>query len=62
MRYPAFRQQGLPCGSGAIESGAKHLVQLRLKRAGQRWSRPGAQASLALRAHLLSDRPLPLAS
>jgi hypothetical protein len=59
MQYPLFRRQGLPVGSGAVESGAKHVVQLRLKRAGQRWSRDGAQAILALRAHLLSDRPLP---
>lgn len=36
MQYPAFRRQGLPCGSGAVESGAKHVVQLRMKRAGQR--------------------------
>jgi hypothetical protein len=62
MHYPTFRRQGLPCGSGAVESGAKHVVQLRMKRAGQRWSRPGAQAILALRAHLLSDRPLPTAA
>jgi len=60
MQYPAFRRQGLPCGSGAVQSGAKHVVQLRMKRLGQRWSRPGAQAILALRAHLLSNRPLPI--
>ncbi len=60
MQYPTFRRQGLPCGSGAVESGAKHLVQLRMKRPGQRWSCPGAQAILALRAHLLSNRPLPI--
>ncbi len=60
MHYPVFRRQGPPCGSGAVESGAKHLVQLRMKRPGQRWSRPGAQAILTLRAHLLSDRPLPM--
>jgi len=60
MHYPAFRRQGLPCGSGAVESGAKHVVQLRMKRPGQRWSRPGAQAILALRAHLLSNHPLPI--
>jgi len=60
MQYPPFRRQGLPCGSGAVESGAKHVVQLRMKRPGQRWSRPGPQAILALRAHLLSNRPLPL--
>jgi len=36
MQYPAFRRRGLPCGSGAIESGARHVVQLRMKHPGQR--------------------------
>jgi hypothetical protein len=51
MRYPAFRAQGLPIGSGAIESTAKHLIQLRMKRPGCRWSIAGGQALAALRAH-----------
>ena len=58
MDYPAFRRQGLPIGSGAIESSAKHLVQLRLKRPGARWSDPGAQAVLAVRCRLISNRRL----
>lgn len=62
MEYPTFRTQGLPIGSGAIESGAKHLVQQRLKRAGMRWSELGARAILDLRTHLLSGRPLPSAA
>jgi hypothetical protein len=59
MDYPAAKAAGLPIGSGAVESLARHLVQLRLKRPGARWSRPGAQAILTLRAHLQSGRPLP---
>lgn len=59
MEYPRFRHLGLPVGSGAIESGAKHLVQHRLCRAGMRWSARGATAILALRTHRLSGRPLP---
>jgi hypothetical protein len=60
MDYPAIRAQGLPIGSGAVESSAKHVVQQRLKRAGQRWSEPGARAMLALRACYASGRrPLP---
>ncbi len=59
MDYPTFRAQGLPIGSGAVESGAKHLVQHRFCRAGRRWSEPGAAAILALRTHRLSGRPLP---
>jgi hypothetical protein len=56
MAYAALRTQGLPCGSGGVESSAKHLVQQRLKRAGSRWSEPGAQALLTLRCHRASRR------
>jgi hypothetical protein len=58
MDYPAAKAAGLPIGSGAVESLARHLVQLRLKRPGARWSPTGAQAILTLRAHLKSGRPL----
>jgi len=54
MQYPLFRRQGLPVGSGAVEGGAKHLVQQRMKRAGMRWSELGARAILHLRCHTLS--------
>lgn len=57
MRYPIFRAQGLPIGSGPVESAGKHLVQARLKRPGARWSDPGAAALLALRAHRASTLP-----
>jgi hypothetical protein len=57
MDYPTLRLLGLLIGSGAIESSAKHLVQIRLKRPGQRWSEAGADAVLALRARLASQRP-----
>jgi hypothetical protein len=57
MAYPEFRLDGLPIGSGAIESAADHLVQRRMKRAGMRWSDPGADALLAL---LRSGRPISL--
>jgi hypothetical protein len=58
MDYPAFQRQGLPIGSGAVESAADHLVQRRMKRAGMRWSDAGGDALLALRARLRSGRPL----
>ena len=54
MRYPTYRDQGLPIGSGAVESAAKHLVQHRMKRAGMRWSELGARAILHLRCALLN--------
>ena len=56
MNYAAYRKAGLPISSGTIESAAKTLIQQRMKQAGMRWSRDGAQAMLALRARLLSDR------
>jgi hypothetical protein len=56
MRYAYFRQLGLPIGSGTVESACKVVVQARMTQAGMRWSRTGAQAILALRCALLSDR------
>jgi hypothetical protein len=56
MRYRHFRQAGYPIGSGTVESACKVVVQQRMKQAGMRWSRSGAQAMLALRCALLSDR------
>jgi hypothetical protein len=61
MDYPSLRLDGLPLGSGAIESAADHLLQRRMKRAGMRWSDHGGDALLALLARLKSRRPLLLA-
>lgn len=58
MDYPRFRALGLPIGSGAVESAAKHLVQQRMKRPGARWSEKGAQTVLNVRCRLLSVLPL----
>jgi hypothetical protein len=58
MAYHTLRLDGLPIGSGAIESAATHVVQIRLKRPGMRWSQHGARAVLALRARDRSGRPL----
>jgi hypothetical protein len=56
MRYGTFRRAGYAIGSGTVESACKVVVQQRMKQAGMRWSRNGAQAMLALRCALLSDR------
>lgn len=56
MRYKQFRQAGYPLGSGTVESACKVVMQERMKQAGMRWSRDGAQAMLALRSVLLSQR------
>lgn len=56
IRYHQFRQVGYPLGSGTVESACKLVMQERMKQAGMRWSREGAQAMLALRSVLLSER------
>jgi len=56
MRYPEFRHAGYPIGSGSVESACKVVIQQRMKQAGMGWSRTGAQAMLALRSVLLSER------
>jgi hypothetical protein len=54
MHYDRYRAQQYPIGSGVVESACKQLVTWRLGAAGMRWSQPGAQAILNLRAALLS--------
>lgn len=56
LRYQQFREAGYPIGSGTVEAACKVVMQERMKQAGMRWSRDGAQAMLALRSVLLSDR------
>ena len=47
MRYDPCRRRGLPVGSGVVESACKRIVGSRLKGAGRRWSKAGANAVLA---------------
>ena len=56
MNYPSYRQQGLPIGSGLVESAGKHVVQTRMKRAGMRWSDEGGDAMLALCARRATQK------
>ena len=50
MRYHWLQQRGLPIGSGAMESAIKQTVTARLRGAGMKWTRDGADAILTLRA------------
>ncbi len=50
LGYAEALRQKLPIGSGMVESAGRHIVQQRLKQSGMRWSLPGAQAVLNLRA------------
>jgi len=50
MRYRTFRKMGLPVGSGIVESAHRHVLQVRMKRAGQRWGIVRARRMVRLRA------------
>jgi len=54
MNYAHFRAKGYFIGSGTVESAGKQIVGLRLKRAGARWTEPGAIATAKARAAWLS--------
>ena len=50
MRYTTFRELGLPIGSGIVESAHRHVLQVRMKRAGQRWAIKRGRRMARLRA------------
>ena len=56
MQYAKFRAMGLCVGSGVVESGCKNTIGARLKRSGMHWSVDGANAIIALRCCVLSNR------
>jgi hypothetical protein len=56
MRYGEYTKQGLPIGSGAVESSCKLVVTQRCKQAGMRRSEAGVDAILALRSFVLNER------
>jgi hypothetical protein len=52
MRYLDFQEAGLPIGSGSVESAVKQFKH-RLTAPGMRWSRPGAERMIPIRAAVL---------
>jgi hypothetical protein len=50
MHYQRYLADGLPIGSGAIESAHKHVLQQRMKLAGQHWDPARARIMAKLRA------------
>jgi len=56
MRYTEFRTQGLFVGSGVVEAGCKTIIGQRLKQSGMEWSLRGANAIIALRCVMKSNR------
>jgi hypothetical protein len=54
LAYDRFRAAGLDIGSGRVEAACKHVVALRMKRCGMRWSKTGSQNVLSLRTAWLN--------
>jgi hypothetical protein len=54
MDYGRLRKEGYQIGSGNVESACKQIGTQRLKRAGARWSEPGARYTAKARAVWLS--------
>ncbi len=53
MNYPRYRARGMMIGSGPVEAACKVVVGQRLKQAGMRWTKNGADVVLAVRCALL---------
>lgn len=56
LGYPSFREEGMPLGSGFVESAVKWLIQQRFKGVGMRWSEDGFNHLLMLRLAWANDR------
>ena len=56
MNYPKFRAMGLRVATGGVEGGCKNIVGTRLKQGGMRWTVAGANAIIALRCAVESNR------
>ena len=56
MAYPVFRARGLCVTTGVVEGACKSVVGNRLKRGGMHWTVAGANAIIALRCAIKSNR------
>ncbi len=56
MDYQQYRQKGWMIGSGAIESAHRTLLQVRMKRSGQRWANAGCDSMIKLRVAYKNNR------
>ena len=56
MAYPKFRALGLCVTTGVVEGACKSVIGNRLKRGGMHWSVDGANAIIALRCAITSNR------
>ena len=56
MDYAKAKQEHLPIGTGVTEAAAKTVVNVRMKRAGARYSQHGGETIMLFRTSLLSGR------
>lgn len=56
MRYDLLQKKKLPIGSGAVESGIRQVVNMRLKGVGMFWLKKNAEAFLHLNCYLKAGR------
>ena len=56
INYAKYKEQGLPLGSGMVESACKWLIQQRFKGVGMRWSEDGFNHLLHLRLAWVNGR------
>jgi hypothetical protein len=56
MQYAQFRAEGIPIGSGVIESGVRRIINLRIKGSSIFWLPESAESILYLRCQVKSGR------
>lgn len=56
MQYAKLKKEGLPIGSGAVESAIRRVINLRLKGAGIFWKRENAEVMLLMRSYYKAGR------
>ncbi len=56
LTYVRFRRLGIPCGSGAIESGIRRVINVRLKSNAMFWKSEHAESMLQIRSQVVPDQ------
>jgi hypothetical protein len=56
MQYATFVANGIPTGSGAVESAVRCIINLRLKGCGKFWKEQNAEGMILLRSYLKAER------
>lgn len=56
FQYKTFRDEGLPTGSGTVESAIRRVINLRIKGTGMFWKRENAEKIILLRSLVLTGK------